>query len=539
MDISNQASAGDEELRRALAWFEDSWFPLENEEFFAAADAVASVVNRILFGVDLKKPLAGRIDADDLSAAVMDMVFHRDARQEPGAAALLTKRFDHAVALGKAMSDRPEASLAMGGVPPYSLYGVVNFAAWTEVATKAYEACLAEVDGVDEQATAKLNTETAELVLAVMRDSSEVAQLIDNGMERAVKGMRISAGTRRSDDPFSALDDPFDPSDDGSWAFPPPEARPKNVPVAPGAVVKPKEEGIVVVPDSFADGIKKEDTKEGSTKKRSAAAMRSYVEMAGKRLPCAMVGDLGKVQESLDAEFPHLVEITSRILTEVSASTRVRFRPILLHGDPASGKTRYARRLCEALGVAPTVYPCGGAADASIGGTSAQWSTARASVPLQAVVRSAIANPCVVLDEISRTAGSGYNGSLTDVILGLTERESSRAYFDLFLEVEVDLSGVLWMATTNTLEGLDQALLSRFTKIEIPLPEEEHAAHLIARMSVEIAVEAGLPAEFAHRFTDAEVDMIAEAWGGGSIRRLRALMTKVVKAIDGNKKLAN
>jgi hypothetical protein len=258
----------------------------------------------------------------------------------------------------------------------------------------------------------------------------------------------------------------------------------------------------------------------------------SWREAAGKAIPLATLPDQAAARDVLAAEFPHLAHIVGPIVDEAARGGHVRLRPILLHGAAGSGKSRLARRLGEVLGLRPLTINCGGASDSSFGGTSRQWKSARPSVVLQHISRTGIANPAIVLDEVEKIGDSRHNGNMGDLMLGLTERETSRRSFDPYLEAEVDLSHVAWIGTANSLGTLHPAFRDRFRKFEVPLPGLRHADVLIPTIVAVVNADRGLAPEWAFAPNEGETAMIAELWGGGSIRRLRTVVEKVVDRVE-------
>jgi hypothetical protein len=326
------------------------------------------------------------------------------------------------------------------------------------------------------------------------------------------------------DDSFEEL---FDELPLGSPAAP---ARPmKSPPVVSRAR---SDSGVVVVPESAFPNQQFQDPRKPQRVGSGDFDFTPYANVAGKMLPCINIDDPVKTLQAFERKVPHLTKVAARLITETASRPYVFWRPLLLIGKSGSGKTRFAQALCDAMGVHSVVYPCGGISDSSFGGTSRQWSTMRTSVPLQAAVTSQTANPCMILDEIARCGSGRHNGNFIDLILGLTEPGTAKCYFDLCLESPTNLSRVLWIATSNDIEGVPQALLDRFRKVEIDLPSIDHAPALIRIMAAETAEAQGLDPIWAYDFSDGEIDTIANHWGGGSLRRLRTLTERAIDILD-------
>lgn len=269
------------------------------------------------------------------------------------------------------------------------------------------------------------------------------------------------------------------------------------------------------------------DGKPGST---GTTARAEGALIAGRRLPLVVVPDLARVKRRLAREFPDCERIIDAILAPLAGRPFAWLSPILLRGAPGSGKSRLARRIGEELGLAVTVYGCGAVADGAFIGTSRQWSTGRACVPLQAIKRAGQASVLIVLDEISRAGTRADNGRLTDGVLALLERETARAFHDPYLECAVDLSAVSYIATANSTESLDPALLSRFRVIDMPMPTLASLPVLARGIVDEIRRERGLDERWLGDLTPGELELVAEHWRGGSVRTLQAL---VECALDG------
>jgi ATP-dependent Lon protease len=302
----------------------------------------------------------------------------------------------------------------------------------------------------------------------------------------------------------------------------------KEVAEAEQPAPEPKGPGLVVLASvSHLPG----SAKDGESKTTSASNPRAeFAPIAGRRLPLVPVPDLALVQAILASEFPDAAGLIASILAPLAGRPFSRLQPLLLRGAPGSGKSRLARRLGEVLGLAVTVYGCGGVGDGSIIGTSRQWGTGRACVPLQAIRRAGEASVLVVLDEISRAGTRTDNGRLSDGLLALVERETAQVYFDPYLECAVDLSAVSYIATANDTQGLDPALLSRFRVIDMPAPSLASLPVLARSLVAELRRERGLDDRWLPDLTPGELDLVGEHWRGGSVRTLQAL---VECAMDG------
>jgi hypothetical protein len=261
-------------------------------------------------------------------------------------------------------------------------------------------------------------------------------------------------------------------------------------------------------------------------------ARAEWAPLAGKKLPLVIVPDLACVKRRLVKEFPDCERIIDAVLAPLAARPYAYLSPFLLVGAPGSGKSRLARRIGGELGLAVTVYSCSGVADSSIIGTSRMWSTGRASVPLQAIRRAGAASVLIVLDEIARAGTRADNGKLTDGVLGLTERETARAYHDPYVECAVDLSAVSYVATANTLDGLDPALLSRFRVFDMPMPTARSLPILARAIVAEMRIERGLDKMWLPDLTPDELEMIGMHWSGGSVRVLQQLVEVAVNGRD-------
>lgn len=125
-------------------------------------------------------------------------------------------------------------------------------------------------------------------------------------------------------------------------------------------------------------------------------------------------------------------------------------------------------------------------------GTSAQWSTARESVPLQLIKRSKAANAAMIWDEIEKAGTRTENGNAMEALLPYLEPHQARRMRDLCLEVECDLSMISHFATANSVTVIPAPLRDRMRILRMPDPSWEHLGTLVGQIVGDIARDRGV-----------------------------------------------
>lgn len=264
-------------------------------------------------------------------------------------------------------------------------------------------------------------------------------------------------------------------------------------------------------------------------KKNDRGAPRSeFGHLAQRALPLVRTPDLREAAETLTTEFPWLSSVTVRILETLIGKEAALLPPVLLLGKPGCGKSEYARRLTDVLGLPRTEVSCGGMADASFGGTSRQWSTGRSCTALSAIRRAGVANPALILDELDKADPGRHNGSVLDVILSQIEPGSRKQYLDPFLECPVDLSGVAFVACCNSVEALRGPLLDRFIVLDCPDPGPEDLDAIVRGILERVRQDSGVDPRFTPDLGATEMDVLRRGWRGGSIRPLRRAVDRLL-----------
>jgi hypothetical protein len=257
--------------------------------------------------------------------------------------------------------------------------------------------------------------------------------------------------------------------------------------------------------------------------------LKSVINVA---LPLVMVPPLHQVRDRLMFEFPYAEAVIDFALADLIGRTTIRLRPLLLVGDPGGGKSRFARRLGEVLGLNVWRTDASRSDGAVFAGTDRRWYSAEPCHPFLAIGQARHANPMVLLDEIEKAGTRSDYGRLWDCILAFLEPETNLRYPDPALQVTIDLSHISYVATANSLDPLPSPVRDRFRVVTFPKPTPADLDGLLPSVIADLAMERGLDSRWIGPLDNVERAAAATCWRGGSVRRLRRVVEAILHERD-------
>ena len=248
--------------------------------------------------------------------------------------------------------------------------------------------------------------------------------------------------------------------------------------------------------------------------------------------------DLKRAQKILDKDHYGMEKVKERILEHMAVLALrgdLKSPIICLYGPPGVGKTSLGKSIAEAMRRKYVRMSLGGLHDeAEIRGHRRTYIGAMPGRIIKSIQKAGSSNPVFILDEIDKVTQMTHNGDPASALLEVLDPEQNNAFHDNYLDVDYDLSKVLFIATANNLSTIPRPLLDRMEVIEV--------SGYITEEKIEIAKRHLIPRELENTgqnvkgmkssFNKAAIEMIIERYTRESgVRQLEKQINKALRKI--------
>ena len=245
--------------------------------------------------------------------------------------------------------------------------------------------------------------------------------------------------------------------------------------------------------------------------------------------------NLKHAEKVLDRDHYGLEKVKERIIEHLAVlklKGDMKSPIICLYGPPGVGKTSLGKSVAEALNRKYVRMSLGGLHDeAEIRGHRRTYIGAMTGRIIQNILKAGTSNPVFILDEIDKIT-SDFKGDPSAALLEVLDPEQNNAFHDNYLDVDYDLSKVMFIATANNINSISQPLLDRMELIEVSGYIIEEKVEIAAKHLVPKQLEAhGIPKKSV-KFPKKTLQVIVESYTRESgVRELDKMIAKVLRKV--------
>lgn len=234
------------------------------------------------------------------------------------------------------------------------------------------------------------------------------------------------------------------------------------------------EQALAELPPSANESLK--STYEKMLK---AGGTRLTVKPSGVPVMDPLYDELPNFREPLD-------DIRKQVALAASGTDALELTPMLLVGDPGIGKTHFGRRIAALLSTGfGFVSMSSMTAGWILSGASSQWKNAKPGKVFETLLHGQYANPVMMVDEIDKAGGDAQYDPL-GALYTLLEPDTAVHFVDEFVEVAVDTTGMMWIATANDGARIPEPILNRMNVYHIDPPDREGAMRIAQSIYADI-----------------------------------------------------
>ncbi|OQV18414.1 Lon protease-like protein, mitochondrial [Hypsibius exemplaris] len=240
---------------------------------------------------------------------------------------------------------------------------------------------------------------------------------------------------------------------------------------------------------------------------------------------------LGKAKEVLDEDHYGMTDVKTRILEFIAVSQlkkSTQGKILCFYGPPGVGKTSIARSIARALNREYFRFSVGGMSDvAEIKGHRRTYVGAMPGKVIQCLKKVKTENPLVLIDEVDKI-GKGYQGDPAAALLELLDPEQNKNFVDHYMDVNMDLSKVLFICTANVIDTIPDPLRDRMEMIEVAGYVQEEKLAIAQKYLIPQAMEkSGVNSEQLTLTDEALNKLIKQYCRESGVRALQKYVEKI------------
>lgn len=246
--------------------------------------------------------------------------------------------------------------------------------------------------------------------------------------------------------------------------------------------------------------------------------------------------NLSNAEKHLDRDHYGMEKVKERILEHISVlylRGNMKSPIICLYGPPGVGKTSLGKSIAAALNRKYVRVSLGGVHDESeIRGHRRTYIGAMPGRIIKSIEKAGTSNPLFVLDEVDKLGRNSNHGDPSSALLEVLDPEQNNAFHDNYLDIDYDLSNVMFIATANDLGGIPEPLRDRMEMIEVSGYITEEKIEIARRHLIPKCIEDNGLKGHGIRFVKPAIEMIVERYTRESgVRQLDKQINKLLRKV--------